>query len=148
MSKYEIKKIDTDTFVLEYKDTKREFKRTVGIASKLQQHAEMAEANMILDLAKKGMTINDLRIEKYKDGKKYVDESSLEAVRKVYRDNAFSETFDDTCLELFGLKLADLTYDVGLSSSEESMTFAQRLMSYIVNGEDTQTPSKEQNQNN
>ena len=65
--KYQFIKKDLDTYILKYGDKEIEFNTTIGIASRIQKHQEMAESQMILDLAKQGMTVNDLKIEKIKN---------------------------------------------------------------------------------
>lgn len=144
--KYQFIKKDLDKYVLKYGDKELEFNTNVGVASRIQKYQEMAESRMIIDLAKQGMTINDLKIEKVKDGKKYIDESNYESVKKIYRDNALNDVFDEICLELFNLKLADLALDIKLKTADEGIEFATKLMSCLVGGSDDETPieSKEE----
>lgn len=140
--KYQFIKKDLDTYILKYGDKEIEFNTTIGIASRIQKHQEMAESQMILDLAKQGMTVNDLKIEKIKNGKKYVDESNYESVRKIYRDNALNEVIDEICLELFNYKLADLALDIKLETADDGVVFATKLMNCLVGGSDEETPSE------
>ena len=47
------------------------------------------------------------------------------------------------CEKAFGLKLADLAYEVGATTEEESAQFGMELMSKMMNADDEKTPSKE-----
>lgn len=140
--KYQFIKKDLDKYVLKYGEKEIEFDTNIGIASRIQKYQEMAESRMILDLAKQGMTVNDLKIEKVKNGKKYLDESNYENIRKIYRDNALNEVIDEICLELFNLKLADLAVDIKLESADEGVAFATKLMNCLIGGSDEETPSE------
>ena len=70
--KYEFIKKDLDKYILKYKDKEIEFNTNVGVASRIQKYQEMAEAKLVMDLAKQGMTVNDLKIEKVENGKTYI----------------------------------------------------------------------------
>ena len=141
--KYEIVKIGLDTYSLNYKDQKKEFKTTVGLASQIQKYKEEAGKNIYFDLAKKGMSVEDLKIKKIINGKEYVDESNLVALRQKYEDEALLNALDNVCEKAFGLKLADLAYEVGATTEEESAQFGMELMSKMMGADDEKTPSKE-----
>ena len=140
---YSIYKKDLDTFVLKYKNKELEFKSTVNMASRVQKYQEMAEAKMILDLAKQGMTVNDLKIEKKSNGKKYIDESNYNKIREIYRNKAMTDVFDEVCEELFDLKLADLIVDIGIEDEDKAILFATELMNFISGKSDDVAPSQE-----
>lgn len=144
---YAFIKKDLDKYVLKYKDKEIEFTSTIGIASRIQKHQEQAETKMILDLAKQGMTINDLKVEKVVNGKKYIDEANYNEIKKIYRDNALNEVFDEICLELFNYKLADLAVDIGLETAEDGVKFASDLMNILV-GNTGEAPSEEKETKN
>lgn len=144
---YQFIKKELDKYVLKYKDKEIEFTSTIGIASRIQKHQEQAETKMILDLAKQGMTINDLKVEKIVNGKKYIDEANYNEIKKIYRDNALNEVFDEICLELFNYKLADLAVDIGLETAEDGVKFASDLMNILV-GNTGEAPSEEKETKN
>ena len=100
-----------------------------------------------MDLAKQGMTINDLKVEKVVNGKKYIDEANYNEIKKIYRDNALNEVFDEICLELFNYKLADLAVDIGLETAEDGVKFASDLMNILV-GNTGEAPSEEKETKN
>lgn len=146
MKKYEFIKKDLDEYVLKYKDKEITFKTSVSVASRIQKHQEMAEAKLVMDLAKQGMTINDLKVEKVENGKKYVDVSNYDEVKKIYKDNALNEVFDELCLELFNFKLADLILQIGLETGDEAIIFTSQLMTLLTGGSLEETPSQEKNE--
>lgn len=145
MNKYEFIKKDIDTYILKYKDKSIEFKTNIGIASKIQKHQEMAEIKLVMDLAKQGMTVNDLKIEKVNNGKKYVDMSSYDEIKNKYKNNALNEVFDEICLDLFNYKLADLALDIGLETADDGIIFTNKLMTLLTGGNIEETPSQEEN---
>lgn len=147
MKKYEFIKKDIDNYVLKYKDKEFEFSSTIGITSKIQKHQEQAEFNLITDLAKKGMTINDLKIQKVENGKKYVDESNYNEIINKYKTNALNEAIDEVCLEVFNMRLVDLAVDIGLENADDGVIFATDLFNYLTGNTDT-TPSKTEETNN
>ena len=142
--KYEFIKKELDKYVLKYKDKEIEFSTTVGVASRIQKYQEKAEVKMVMELAKEGMTVGDLVIEKTKNGKKYVDESNLELVRKKYRDEAINDGINEICKELFGYDMIELAMQVGLETEQDGTNFATELMTILTGGELNQkTPSKD-----
>lgn len=141
--KYEFIKKDLDKYILKYKDKEIEFNTNIGVASRIQKYQEMAEAKLVMDLAKQGMTVNDLKIEKVQNGKKYVDMSNYDEVKKIYKDNALNEVFDTICIELFNYKLADLALDIGLETADEGVIFTSKLMTLLTGGSLEETPSEE-----
>lgn len=147
--KYEFIKKELDTYVLKYKDVEKEFKTTVGVASRIQKYQEKAEVKMVMDLAKEGMTVGDLKVEKIKDGKKYIDESNLELVRKKYRDEAINDGINEICKELFGYDMIGLALEVGLETEQDGVNFATELMTVLTGGElNKKTPSKDNQETN
>ena len=142
--KYEFIKKELDKYVLKYKDKEIEFSTTVGVASRIQKYQEKAEVKMVMELAKEGMTVGDLIVEKTKNGKKYVDESNLELVRKKYRDEAINDGINEICKELFGYDMIELAMQVGLETEQDGTNFATELMTILTGGELNQkTPSKD-----
>ena len=71
---YKIEYVDEDKRVLKYKDKELEFTKDVELASKFQELAKRTKTKMIVDLAKQGISVNDLVIKTQKDGKVYESE--------------------------------------------------------------------------
>ena len=67
--KYEFIKVDEDTSKLKYKDKEFEIKRNVKLVSEMQELIKKSRLKMIMDLAKDGISIDSLTIERKKMGK-------------------------------------------------------------------------------
>lgn len=138
--KYEFIDEGIDNHILKYGDKEYKFKSTTEITSKMQSYIKNGRLKMIRDLAKDGMTIDDLIVEKKKDGKTYRDESNKIAYEKMYENDAMNEVFDEVCKETFGMDLVTLATDVGLTTEEEALKFGSKLMEKLLG----QTPSTKQ----
>lgn len=137
--KYEFIDEGIDNHILKYGDKEYKFKSTTEITSKMQSYIKNGRLKMIRDLAKDGMTIDDLIIEKKKDGKTYRDESNKIAYEKMYENDAMNKVFDEVCKETFGMDLVTLATDVGLTTEDEALKFGSKLMEKLLG----QTPSAE-----
>ena len=68
--KYEFIVINPDTTKLKYKDKEFTIVKDIFLMNELQSINYIAKNNMIIDLAKKGLTPDDLIIKKVENGKK------------------------------------------------------------------------------
>lgn len=126
--KYEFIKVDEDTSKLKYKDKEFEIKRNVKLVSEMQELIKKSRLKMIMDLAKDGISIESLTIEKKENGKTYYDNSNRLAMEKIYQEQATLEYFNDLILRLFNMSLEELLMDIGLSTEKEGEQFSQKLM--------------------
>ena len=140
--KYEFIKKDIDTTILKYKDKEFEFKSTVELTSKIQGYIQQSRLKMIRDLAKEGMTIEDLIVVKEKDGKTYRDETNRLALEKQYEDNAVNDVINEICEKTFKMKLADLIMDIGIIEEKEAIVFTGELFNKLLG----KSPSGEKRQ--
>lgn len=132
MKKYEFIKNGVDDYTLKYKDKEINFKSNVNIVNNLQDSISKARMNMIKDLAKEGMTIKDLIIERKENGKTYYDNTNKEELEKAYLEKEQSKVFIEIIEKLFGMSVEDLFIDMELTSIEESTQFSEELGKILV----------------
>ena len=132
MKKYEFIKNGVDDYTLKYKDKEINFKSNVNIVNNLQDSISKARMNMIKDLAKEGMTIKDLVIERKENGKTFYDNTNKEELEKAYLEKEQSKVFIEIIEKLFGMSVEDLFIDMGLSNVEESTQFSEELGKILV----------------
>lgn len=132
MKKYEFIKNGVDDYTLKYKDKEINFKSNVNIVNNLQDSISKARMNMIKDLAKEGMTIKDLIIERKENGKTYYDNTNKEELEKAYLEKEQSKVFIEIIEKLFGMSVEDLFIDMELTSVEESTQFSEELGKILV----------------
>lgn len=123
--------IDEDIVSLKYKDKEFKFKVNVQLVSEMQGLIMEARKRIIEDYAEKGKSVSSLTIETKKDGKTYLDNSNMLELEKIYQAEIQIEFFDKKCLEYFGMNLASLMMDIGLSSEQEGVKFSEDLMTYM-----------------
>lgn len=141
MKKYEFIKNGVDDYTLKYKEKEINFKSNVSIVSELQDSIAKARMNMIKDLAKEGMTIKDLIIERKENGKIFYDNTNKEELEKTYLEKEQSEIFMNIIEKLFGMKITDLFLDIGFETEQESAEFSEEFGKILVG--QFQTPSKQ-----
>ena len=132
MKKYEFIKNGVDDYTLKYKDKEINFKSNVNIVNNLQDSISKARMNMIKDLAKEGMTIKDLVVERKENGKTYYDNTNKEELEKAYLEKEQSKVFIEIIEKLFGMNVEDLFIDMELTSVEESTQFSEELGKILV----------------
>jgi hypothetical protein len=132
MKKYEFIKNGVDDYTLKYKDKEINFKSNVNIVNSLQDSISKARMNMIKDLAKEGMTIKDLVIERKENGKTYYDNTNKEELEKAYLEKEQSKVFIEIIEKLFGMSVEDLFIDMELTNVEESTQFSEELGKILV----------------
>lgn len=136
--KYEFIKKDEDTTILKYKDKEFSFTKDVSLMTKLQSVNFDARNQMVMDLAKNGMTVDDLKIVKKENGKRYEDERNIREMENNYILKLSLKVFDDICKESTKMTIAELITDIGIEDSE-STKFGLDLRQAILG---TSTPSE------
>lgn len=122
---------ENDNVTLKYKDKEFTFKRDVKLISELQGLVMEARQRMIEDYAEKGKSIKSLTIETKKDGKTYYDNSNKNELEKIYQEKVTIEFYNNKCIELFGMDLANLMQDIGLTTEDEGSKFANDLLTNL-----------------
>ena len=132
MEKYNIIKNGQDDYTLEYKDKKINFKSNVEIVTELQAVNEIAKQKMIIDLAKQGLTVNDLVKEVKKDGKTYFDNSNRDEMIKAYTKIEANRLFSEAIEKMLGVSLSQLALEIGLETSEEAEKLSTELGEIMI----------------
>lgn len=140
--KYKFTKINDDTIELTYKDKKFEIKKDVESLIKSQNVYNEARTKMLLDLAKKGISIEDIKIKKEVDGKTLVDESTLKELESLYIDAEQRMLFENASKKYFNMSINELVYDMELEP-KEAEKFGKELAMAMA-GSVEETPSKEE----
>lgn len=130
--KYEFIKVDEDTSKLKYKDKEFEIKRNVKLVSEMQELIKKSRLKMIMDLAKDGISIDSLTIEKKENGKTYYDNSNKLAMEKIYQEQATLDYFNELVVRLTNMQLEDLLMDIGLSTEKDGEDFSKQLMECLT----------------
>ena len=137
---YKIEYIDEDKRVLKYKDKELEFVKDVELASKFQELPKRTKTRMIVDLAKQGISINDLVIKTQKDGKTIEDHSNEDAIYKMYQGEEMLKILDEICTKYFNMTVVELIKNMELTQEQE-LKFGEELMEALIGKE---SPKKSQ----
>lgn len=140
--KYEFIKNGMDDYTLKYKDKELKFNSKVDFVNRIQEATRTARIKMITDLAKQGLSIKSLEIEKKENGKTYIDSSSKEYMEEDYINTETSLAFDNIIKEMFNMSTQELLDDIGITSQDEAYEFTLKL-GEIITGK---TPSKQKNE--
>jgi hypothetical protein len=116
---YKIEYVDEDKRILKYKDKELEFTKDVELASKFQELPKRTKTRMIVDLAKQGISVNDLVIKTQKDGKTTEDHSNEDAIYKMYQGEEILKILDEICTKYFNMTLVELIKDMELTKDQE-----------------------------
>jgi hypoxanthine-guanine phosphoribosyltransferase len=123
--------LEDDIVSLKYKDKEFTFKTNVKLVSEMQSLVMKARIEMIQDINKSGQTIKDFTKEIKKDGKTYYDNTNKVELEKIYQEKITLEFFNKKCEEIFGMDIAGLMQDIGLTTEEEGSKFSNDLISYL-----------------
>jgi hypothetical protein len=137
---YKIEYVDEDKRILKYKDKELEFTKDVELASKFQELPKRTKTRMIVDLAKQGISINDLVIKTQKDGKTIEDHSNEDAIYKMYQGEEMLKILDEICTKYFNMTVVELIKDMELTKEQE-LKFGEDLMKALIGKE---SPKKSQ----
>lgn len=150
MAKYEFKMKALDDFELVYTNKDNEektipFKRTVSLASKLQNIDADARFKMFEYLTSHGKSKKDFIIErKDENGKIVVDETNYREFETNFVRKAQFKTIRELYKELFNMTLEEIIVEVGLEE-DEAFVFGTKLREILINGvQDDKIPSKDE----
>lgn len=162
--KYEFKKNDLDSYTLVYtnKDKKqvvKDFKRTVEMGESLQGITARARVKMAIQLAKMGMSKDDLIIKKdLGGGKTNYDETNYRMLENQFIEEESIVSANDLIEKCLGMNILDLFQDMGINISENQQVtleeqtqitlFTQKFMT-IIKGDDVEEkiPSEQVKEN-
>jgi uncharacterized protein YlaN (UPF0358 family) len=126
--KYEFIKVDEDTTKLKYKDKEFDLKKDIDLLTRLGSINKKAKTMMYKDLAKEGMTVRDLEIERHEGDKTIIDKSNQIDLEKYYLDLAAAEVLNDIAIKYTSMSIDKLLTDIGLVEEEENKDFALNLI--------------------
>ena len=138
---YKIEYVDEDKRVLKYKDKELEFTKDVELVSKFQELSKRTKTRMIVDLAKQGISVNDLVIKTQKDGKTIEDHSNEDAIYKMYQGEEMLKILDEICNKYFNMTVVELVKDMELTKEQE-LKFGGDLMEALIGKQES--PKKSQ----
>lgn len=126
--KYEFIKVDEDTTKLKYKDKEFNLRKDIDLLTRLGSINKKAKTMMYKDLAKEGMTVKDLEIERHEGNKTIIDKSNQIDLEKYYLDLAAAEVLNDIAIKYTSMSIDKLLTDIGLVEEEENKDFALNLI--------------------
>lgn len=121
--KYEFIKNGMDDYTLKYKDKEIQFCSKVEFIKELQEVQKNARLKMISDLAKEGMSIQDLIIKKTEGAKTIEDHSNKDYVEQGYIQQEQVKVIDNICKKLFNMDASTLILDLGFTDEKEVEDF-------------------------
>lgn len=121
--KYEFIKNGLDDYTLKYKDKEIQFCSKVEFIKDLQEVQKNARLKMISDLAKEGMSIQDLIIKKTEGAKTIEDHSNKDYVEQGYIQQEQVRVIDNICKKLFNMDASTLILDLGFTEEKEVENF-------------------------
>ena len=138
---YKIEYVDEDKRVLKYKDKELEFTKDIELVSKFQELSKRTKTRMIVDLAKQGISVNDLVIKIQKNGKTIEDHSNEDALYKMYQGEEMLKILDEICNKYFNMTVVELVKDMELTKEQE-LKFGGDLMEALIGKQES--PKKSQ----
>ena len=121
--KYEFIKNGLDDYTLKYKDKEIQFCSKVEFIKELQEVQKNARLKMISDLAKEGMSIQDLIIKKTEGAKTIEDHSNKDYVEQGYIQQEQVKVIDNICKKLFNMDASTLILNLGFTDEKEVEDF-------------------------
>lgn len=121
--KYEFIKNGIDDYTLKYKDKEIQFCSKVEFIKELQEVQKNARLKMISDLAKEGMSVQDLIIKKTEGAKTIEDHSNKDYVEQGYIQQEQVRVIDNICKKLFNMDASTLILDLGFTEEKEVENF-------------------------
>lgn len=139
MAKYDFRSKGLDEFELRYFDKDNQevvipFKRTVELASIIQNVDADARFKMYEYLTKNGKSKNDLIVErKGADGSIIVDETNYREFESQFLIKAQYDMAKELYRKLFNMTLEEIVINLNLTE-EESFMFGSKVREIIING--------------
>ena len=121
--KYEFIKNGLDDYTLKYKDKEIQFCSKVEFIKDLQEVQKNARLKMISDLAKQGMSVQDLIIKKTEGAKTIEDHSNKDYVEQGYIQQEQVKVIDNICKKMFNMDASTLILELGFTEEKEVEDF-------------------------
>ena len=142
--KYKFTKVDQDTTELSYKDKKFFIKKDIDLLTKMESIPSRARLKMSKDLAKEGMTFEDLEVKKVSGNKTTIDKTNLMRVEQTYQDIVANEILSEITQKYTNMSFVELLTDIEINISElgaeERETFIREFLGAL---REEKTPSIE-----
>ena len=123
VKKYEFIKNGLDDYTLKYKDKEINFCSKVEFIKDLQEVQKNARLKMISDLAKQGMSVQDLIIKKTEGAKTIEDHSNKDYVEQGYIQQEQVKVIDNICKKMFNMDASTLILELGFTEEKEVEDF-------------------------
>ena len=117
--KYEFIKNGIDDYTLKYKDKEIKFCSKVEFIKDLQEVQKNARNQMLMDLSKQGMTIQDLIIKKTEGAKTIEDHSNKDYMEQGYIQQEQVKVIDNICKKVFNMDSSTLILELGFTDEKE-----------------------------
>lgn len=131
--KYVFIKNGMDDYTLKYKDKGIHFCSKVEMVKDLQEVTKNARLEMVTDLAKKGMTIQDL-VKEHKEGSKIIyDHSNKDFIEQGYIQQEQAKVVDKICKQVFGMDSSAIILDIGFTEEKEVEEFYKEFGDILAN---------------
>ena len=138
--KYEFIKVDEDTTKLKYKDKNFSIRKDIELLKKLGSIQIKSKTRMYSELAKEGISVKDLEIERHEGGKTFIDKSNIIDLEKYYLDLTAAEVLNEISLKYTTMSIDALITDIGIGENETKKFMTDLLKA--LKGE--QSPSEKQ----
>lgn len=130
--KYQLIKNGEDDYSLKYKDKEIKFHSDVELVTKLQSINEIAKEEMVLSLAERGKTINDLVKKQTVDGKTQYDNSNVNMLLNTYVGRVGTQLYQESINKMCGKTIDELVEEIGLTNENEQKQLAEDLGKIMV----------------
>lgn len=142
--KYSFTKIDQDTTELSYKDKKFFIKRDIDLLTKMESLPSRARIRMSKDLAKEGMTFEDLEVKKVVGNKTTIDKTNLMRVEQTYQDMVANEILSEITQKYTHMSFVELLTDIEINISEQGAEEREKFIKEFLGAlREEKTPSIE-----
>ena len=138
--KYEIKRVDDDTFNLIIGGNTYIIKKDVELLKEGQEVPRKAKMRLLRELAKEGYSYDDIIIKKVKDGKTIQDYSTYEEMLKSASNTEYEMWFQKLLEKVVGKPAVTFLYENDFNE-EDIQRFTTDIM-FALGGKEHTTPSE------
>lgn len=132
--KYEFIKNGIDDYTLKYKDKEIQFCSKVEFINDLQDCPRKARNRMVMDLAKQGMSVQDLIIKKTEGAKTIEDHSNKDYIEQGYIQQEQEKVLDDVCKKMFNMNATTLMLEIGITEPGKELEEFYTELGNILSG--------------
>lgn len=139
--KYKFTKIDADTTELSYKDKKFFIKRDIELLQKMESLPQRARLRMSTDLAKEGMTFQDLEVVKKEGSKTTIDKTNAMRLEQMYQDMVANEILSEISQKYTQMSFVELLNDIEINISDLGEEERETFIRCFIGALQDKTPS-------